>query len=321
MSVKIKVLESYVSSFNKACGTNVTSILQNKPPNFKVLNPADLKMAPKLQGDITQLSKFKNSDGVKALIKRVLGEDKSIRRSFDLTSFTGLAGLFKKSIKQYSAIDLNKSNRMNTYISDYVTCYFNKDKKLEKFFTYDLRNKDVRVFDKNGNILKHYSPEETHALLTYSHNSRNIHKLLRYNKKCKNEDEVGKSIDNLSNIFNFNCKVSKTSEDIIAYRALDRYSLDKIMSMPENGMIFEDPSFVSVATKKRNVFQFLNSRNFNHIMQIKIPKDSKYINMDEFGNIVVLNSPENELLLNKGSKFLIKNKGINGMIEAEYIGT
>ena len=88
-----------------------------------------------------------------------------------------------------------------------------------------------------------------------------------------------------------------------------------------DGMVFEDPSFVSVATKKSSVFQFLNFKNCRHIMQIKIPKDSKYLNMDEFGNIIIRNSAENELLLDKGSKFVIKNKPNKGIIEVEYIGT
>ncbi len=92
------------------------------------------------------------------------------------------------------------------------------------------------------------------------------------------------------------------------------------MSMGKNDTIFESPSFFSVATKKRKIFQFLNPRNFNHIMQIKIPKGTKYINLDEIGNAIVLQSAETELLLNKGSKFIIKNKkGYKGMIEAELI--
>ena len=51
-------------------------------------------------------------------------------------------------------------------------------------------------------------------------------------------------------------------------------------------------------------------------MQIKIPKNSKYINLDEIGHIINPQLPENELLL-KGD-FLIKNR--KGMIVAEYLG-
>lgn len=260
---------------------------------------------------------------VKEIIKSVLPENTAIQRDLDLGRFEGIYGLIKRApkIRLFKVIDKSKSTKWKTYFSDSVACHYNKENKLEKFLMYNFNRKDISVFDKSGNIIKHYSPQESRALLGYKHDSKDIHKLLRYSKNCKDEEKVREYIDILSCIFNDENKVLKNKKKIIAYRALDGYSLKKIMSMPENGMIFTDPSFVSVTTKKRSLLQFLNYKNFNHIMKVEIPVNSSIINMDEIGNIVLMNFSENELLLKNGSNFLIKNKnGHKGMIEAVYLG-
>lgn len=283
------------------------------------------KKASKVLSDIPPDSFVKNNAAktVKEIIKSVLPENTAIQRDLDFGRFEGIYGLIKRApkIRLFKVIDKTKSTKWTTYFSDSVACHYNKDNKLEKFLIYNFKRKDISVFDKSGNIIKQYSPEESRALLGYKHDSKDIHKLLRYNKSCKDEENVRKYIDILSGIFNDENKVLKNKQKIIAYRALDGYSLKQISTMPGNGMIFTDPSFVSVTTKKRSLLQFLNHKNFNHIMKVEIPPNSGILDMDEIGNIVLMNFPENELLLKNGSNFLIKNKnGHKGMIEAVYLG-
>lgn len=257
-----------------------------------------------------------NNESVKNIIKTVTGENTSVSRDFNISTLQGLCNTFKfhPEVKLFNVYDKVNSTKWTTVITDYVECIYNKNHNLKKFLVHNAKYKDIGIYDKNGNMIKYYTPGETNALLKYKHNSKKIHKSLRYNKDPGRD--IKEQIENLSQIFKYNYKVYTAPKDMIVYRALDNDSLQKIMSLPENG-IFKSPSFVSVSTKKESIKQFLNLKNYNHIIKIKIPKGTKYVNMDEIGHIMYIQKPENELLLNKGSEFLIKNK--NGMIEAEYI--
>ena len=87
--------------------------------------------------------------------------------------------------------------------------------------------------------------------------------------------------------------------------------------MPKDGMIFTDPSFMSITTRKGSLLPFLNFRNFNHIMQITIPEDTPYLKTDDLCHIIYPQKSENEWILEAGSKLLIKSR--KGKIIAELI--
>ena len=270
-------------------------------------------------GDIFELSSNpikQTSKAIKEIIAKSIGGNIEITKDFqDLGSFYSTKIFFKKPTQHYIYIDKNKSTKLKKHIGGHISCHYKKNNMLDKFFVFDWATKSVRQFDKNGVLTKHFTPEETYAMFKYKSSSTEIHKVLRGKKNVKNQSEIEKTIKNLSQIFE-NGKASTTTEDIIAYRALDKHSLKTILSMEKDGMIFKDPSFTSVATKKSSIYQFLNFKNYKHIMQIKIPKNSKYLNLDEIGHIINPQKAENELLL-KGD-FLIKSR--KGMIIAEYIG-
>ncbi len=253
----------------------------------------------------------------KEVILEAVGENyKLYLSSLDLGRPYSTLMLFKRPKMHYIYIDPQKSTKFKTHVAGHISCHYNKSKQLEKFYVYDYRTGSVRMFDKNGNLVKHFALEEYIAMRAYKCSSTNIHKILRGNKNIKNKNIVFEYIKNLSNLFK-NQKTWKTEDEMYVYRALDKNSLKKILSMPKDGMIFEDPSFMSVATKKSSTFQFLNLKNFNHIMRIKLPKGTPYLNLDDIGHIIIPQAPENEMVLKNGSKFLIKSR--NGMIEAEYI--
>ena len=52
-------------------------------------------------------------------------------------------------------------------------------------------------------------------------------------------------------------------------------------------------------------------------MQITIPKDTQYLQMDELGHIINPQKPENEWVLNACTNLRIKNR--DGMIIAEIV--
>lgn len=272
--------------------------------------------------DKTRYGRYKQA---KAVVNSIVGENKtakSIISTLDLGRYTAFVNPLKKNIKLYDVVSKAQEGS-GELITDYVTCYFNNSKELDKIVMVNARDKAISVYDKLGKNLIKYTPEESIALFSYKSNSSNIHKVLRYNSVLKNNQTlaaVKKHIEILSNLFKANKNFYEATEDMITYRALDHNSLKKIMSMSKDGMVFQDPSFVSVATKLRSVLQFLNFHNCNHIMRIKIPKGTKFINLDEICHSIVMQPAENERLLDKGSKFLIKaKKGKHNMIEAEYL--
>ena len=221
-------------------------------------------------------------------------------------------GVFQKNTKFYDVV--NNSG----ITTDYVTCYFDKNNKLSKFLIFNKKEKAISVYDNLGNLASKYTPEETKSLFEYKHDSGDIHKLLRFGKKVKNEAKTKTIIDIISDIFKKE-KVLTAEKDMVVYRALDKNSLDKIKNLKE-GDIFTDNSFTSVATKKFSVLPFLNFKNCRHILKLEIPKGTKYLNLDEFHNVVVAQSPENELLLNRFSKILIESKdGFFNTIKARLI--
>ena len=87
-------------------------------------------------------------------------------------------------------------------------------------------------------------------------------------------------------------------------------------------MIYTEPSFLSVATKKRSILQFLRLKNFRHILRLKVYKGAEYLNVDDIsmGRIIKPQLAENELIFDKDSKILIKNRhGKGGFIDAELL--
>lgn len=255
----------------------------------------------------------------KTAIRHILGENTIVKRNFDFGRFEGIAEIFgkKKKLfitgqKQNNVIDKNSIN--------YVGCFYNNSRELENIYVFNRNNKSVDIFTKTGELIQQYTPEETHALLSYKHDSKNIHRFLRKTKEIKSKDiENTKNIvKHLSNLFKNEQKHSKTSKEIVTYRALDRKSLPKILSLKE-GEIFTDESFTSVATKKSKILQFLGFRNFLHPAKIKLPQNTKYISLDELHNIILPCTRETELLLQEGNSYKITKKPKFGFIEMELV--
>ena len=248
----------------------------------------------------------------KALIGSMFGKGSVVRRQVDLGSFEGISEVFNKKLKLYKTVNPQTGKTLNN-----IGCHYNDARELESMFVLNRAEGNVDVFTKTGDIVRSYTGDEAKALFTYKHNSKEIHGVLRGTTKVKDETEIRKHIACLENLFKEGKNVSIAQEEMVAYRALDKASLKQILSMQE-GEIFTDPSFVSVATQKSKIYQFFNFRNFRHPLKVIIPKGEKYISLDELHNIVYAQNPETELLL-KGSFEIIK-KPKSGPIEVIYRG-
>lgn len=266
-----------------------------------------------------------NSSNAKGVIRAAIGKDFAIARPVeDVGSFYSARQFFRIKPRHYSLFEGKNSTvvAFGEKYSHFAALNYDKSKNFAGFRLYDCKTNEVSICDKFGKVINKYTADETAAIQYYKRDSKNIHKYLRYNKPVKNDAEVSKNVKIISDLFKDSTKTSIMNEDSIVYRALDSKALKEILSMPEDGMIYTEPSFLSVATKKRSTYQFLNFKNFNHKLKLKIKKGTKYLDMDNIsaGRIVQPQMLENELVINKGAKILITNRhGKGGYIEAELL--
>lgn len=255
----------------------------------------------------------------KNAIRKILGEDIVICRNYDIGSFQGVAEIFGKTRKLYQSAS-KQNNSIDRNSINYIGCFYNNERELENIYVFNRKDKNIDVFTRTGELVQQYTPEEVEALFTYKHDSGNVHRFLRKTKNIKKEkiEKVKKIVELISSLFKNDKNVSKTTEEKITYRALDKSSLNKILSL-EEGEIFTDPSFTSVATKQSKILQFLGLRNFLHPVKIKLPKGTKYISLDELHNIIMPCGRETEFLLQEGNNYLITKKPKFGFIEMELI--
>lgn len=278
----------------------------------KITNYECLKLIPQSLEDFS--TKIVKTRTPKEIVSESIGDNCKISKDWqDLGTFYGIKSFFTKPNQHYV---YSKQITPEIFERGHISCYYNKEQLLEKFFVFDWKTKSIRKFNANGRLITSYTPEETLAIMRYKSDSSNIHKILRQGKAVKNEAQVKESIEALSNIFKTG-KTSRTREAVVGYRALDNVSYKKIMSMPDDGMIFTDQSFMSIATDKKSAAKFLNMKNKNHLMQITIPEGTQYLQMDELGHIINPQKPENEWVLNACTNLRIKNR--DGMIIAEIV--
>ena len=311
--------QRYLCAYNKSNGTNYTSILQTKKV-VPFISKEELKYA--LINDIYQenaqnknffvgvgkiFNKVKSFFAPKypEFLQEILGENRSITRDFsDFGGFYSSRMLFKRKSPHLIAIDTTKSNWKQTVKTQDISCLYDKKGDLERVLVFNWPERDVSVFNKQGELLRSYSPEETHALFNYKSDSKLIHRVLREKNLKGVSEHILRDIEALKRIFTEG-KTDVLEENKIVYRALDRKALKAIKEAKEDVCVYEEPSFLSVATKKSGVFQFLNLRNFNHILELEIPAGTPILKMDEVGHIIVPQVSENELVLNAGQRILI----------------
>ena len=261
----------------------------------------------------------------KALINRVIGEGHIVVRPIeDFGGFSSLKQLVSCFTTHYAAFrgTIKRKFAFAKYYTHHIALNYDENKNVQKLRIYNVQDKDVSIYDKFGNMVKHYSPEEVMAIQSYKHNSKEIHKFLRYGEHLKNENEVRKTVDIISNIFRFHYKTERAPKSFYVYRALDSKALNTIMAMSKDGMVYIEPSFLSVSTKKRSILQFLRPKNFRHILRLKVYEGARYLDVDKMsmGHIIQPQLAENELIFDKDSKILIKTrKGKYGFIDAELL--
>lgn len=202
-----------------------------------------------------------------------------------------------------------------------LTVYLDKNREIEEIYVQNIHSKMIDVFDKKGEVKKTFSSSDIESLFEYKYFPQNFHKYLRLNKllPTKTETELLKHINTIDNCFKEKNKVFKTENETIVYRALPEYlTNEELITLNTVGAVYEDKSFVSTTQKLDTAKRFSGGKT--PIMEITLPKDSSYLDLDRLFNIDRHRWNEQEFLLKRGSKFLItgydKDKNT---IKAQYI--
>lgn len=181
----------------------------------------------------------------------------------------------------------------------YAACHYDKNGDLNKIYMQEKYSMKTDVYDSLGNLEKSYTPDEMKALKYYKYHPDAIHRLLREQRCIYSGSfalEMKEVIKGLEEIFKTN--TFKTEKPMKLYRGMDKY-FDEMEI--ENG-IYTDKSFVSTSKDIDIAKRFAK----NHpIMEIAVPKNSDYIDIDKLFNVDHEHWKEKEYLLNRNSKFLI----------------
>ena len=280
----------------------VSKLFQDNTPETKVIEECAQNCA-EAYGKALINFQSKNSD---VLIERLFeGSDIHINRTLKQNDGTiriqagrpvkGFKDLYDSSVRICQKYDLDGSLKI-----------FVKDDTL----------KTIDIYDENCQLLSHFSKEDLEALHYYKYHPQELHRYLRSgNARCSGSflEELEKSVTNLEQIFNTESQVQRTTKAITVYRGMHT-SIDNI---GEVGDIFTDKSFTSTSTNRKVAERFAGN---NPIMELEIPEDTKYLNLDNIFNIDHIHWREDELLLeNNNSVEILEIDKVNNVIKARLI--
>lgn len=185
-----------------------------------------------------------------------------------------------------------------------------------KVFVKDEQAKTIDIYNESGELLTHYSKEDMDALFYYKYHPQDMHKYLRFGKtSCYGSffEEMQQAISGLEKIFQTESQVQRIQKPTTLYRGM-HIGFDEI---GKAGEIFTDNSFTSTSTSLEVAKRFAGP---NPVMELEVPPDTKYINIDDIFNIDRLHWSEKELLLENGSRVeILKVDRENNLIKARLL--
>ena len=201
-------------------------------------------------------------------------------------------------------------------------CIRDENNFISAIYTLDNATGEVKIYDADANLKKHFTKNEMKALKEYKYSVDELHQSLRHGivRGLCSREEIGNIVATLDSLFNNEQKVMRTTKDITLYRALqpDLSEAEKD-TLTTIGGIYTDKSFVSTTTDF-NVAKRFQSLD-NPILKIEVPKGTKYFDMDALFNIDRQHWQEKEYLLNRGSRFEVTGFDVlNNIINVKYLG-
>ena len=197
----------------------------------------------------------------------------------------------------------NRSDLFNEKLN--ISCYTDENKKALLIFVLDKNSKAVDVYDAKGENIKSYSPSDMQALFEYKYRPEQIHNYLRKNRFISNlsEENLWRIIDTLDSCFNTG-KMFVAEKPFTVFHALPQGLSDNDKALLTTvGSVYRDNSFISTTKRFDTAKRF--SAGSVPLMEISIPAGSKYLDLDKLLNIDLTHWNEQEMLLKRGSEFLI----------------
>lgn len=199
-------------------------------------------------------------------------------------------------------------------------CVRNNDGFLNKILFVNKNDNTVEVYDSNGVMFKQYDSLDMEAMHQYKYFPEMIHSRLRHGKYTQDtEDDLFNAYTyTLDRLFNNPEKNYVLDEPKIVYRALqNKLNDEQIFALENPGSVFPESSYASTSLE---LFIAQNFQQNNPILEITLPKGTKYLDLDELFNIDRTHWHEQEYLLPRNSKFLITGYDeTKDVIKAEYI--
>lgn len=233
--------------------------------------------------------------------------------------------LFQKSISSNSSsyeIKIPIDGYDDTYQSvKKVTCFNGKKPDDDMICVLDIKENTVHIYNNDGELKNKFSSEDMQALKYYKYHPDAIHYYLRHNRQKYGMDwhqEMIDVVDKLGKLYENPHTYMTIKEDMVLYRALqDILSPEDIQKLSTVGEIYTDKSFVSTSTSLDVAKRFVRT---NPILEISIPKGSKYIDIEKLFNIDRRHWREDEYLLPKNSNFLVTGfDEEKNIIKVEYL--
>lgn len=158
---------------------------------------------------------------------------------------------------------------------------------------------NINGFQHNYAMCEYKNNLERNSVYKYTESSTNINNALR--KPSNSDAESTKlCIKRMDGLF----KRAKTEEDMFVMRGVANNYADELCKM-EIGTTYEDKGFTSTTTSLKTATAFSHSHT---VIYIHVPKGSKAISVKDNSSY----ETEDEILLNRGSKFRVLNKVDNG---------
>lgn len=201
-------------------------------------------------------------------------------------------------------------------------CLRDNDGFVDSIYLLDNKTGDVKIYDAEANLKKHFTQSDMKALKEYKYTVDELHNYLRHGKirGISTQETLKDIVTTLDNLFNDESKVFRTEKDMVLYRALQPDLSERQKDVLTTlGGIYSDNSFVSTSTEL-NVAERFRSVD-NPILKIEVPKGTKYLDMDALFNIDRQHWNEKEYLLNRNSRFEVTGFDVlNNIIKVKYLG-
>ena len=256
-------------------------------------------------------------------IPKTLSSEKPITSSLDSTSIIGQAQvllqnkqtpeekLLKKILDNdsmgFKLIEENwESNVYRIYQKgneeapiSFANVYSDENDNIECVYLFDMKSENIFIYDENGEFQRQITTDDISGAYAYKYNSFYFHSRLRGEK----QEENNEYLTQLNKLFANKNKLDKAKEDMVVYRA---HQLTP-EQMGEVGDIYQDKSFLSTS-ENEGIAEHFHSHDMSHaFLTINVPKDSTFLYLDRLFNIKKKRSRENEILFDKGTKFLIED--------------